>query len=129
MVNNLAAMLETQETPGREDPLEEGLAPHSSVLAWRAPWTEEPGGLQSMGLHRVRHHRATEHAYMQSRVGSSRKSLGNCTAGLGQDPGAEGSLPQSRLKTAGLFARLSLVQELRPKQRRVCHLRESQDLR
>ena len=33
---------------GREDPLEEGMAAHSSVLAWRIPWTEEPGGLQSM---------------------------------------------------------------------------------
>ena len=36
---------------GREDPLEEGMATHSSILAWKAPWTEEPGGLQSMGLH------------------------------------------------------------------------------
>ena len=35
---------------GREDPLEEGMATHSSILAWRIPWTEEPGGLQSMGL-------------------------------------------------------------------------------
>ena len=40
---------------GREDPLEEGMAAHSSTLAWRVPWTEEPGGLQSMGLHRIRH--------------------------------------------------------------------------
>ena len=38
-----------------EDPLEEGNATHSSILAWRAPWTKEPGGLQSMGSHRVRH--------------------------------------------------------------------------
>ena len=38
---------------GREDPLEEGMATHSSVLAWRIPWTEEPGGLQPMGLQRV----------------------------------------------------------------------------
>ena len=38
--------------PGREDPLEKGMATHSSVLAWRIPWTEEPGGLQSMGLQR-----------------------------------------------------------------------------
>ena len=35
---------------GREDPLQEGMATHSSILAWRIPWTEEPGGLQSMGL-------------------------------------------------------------------------------
>ena len=38
---------------GREDPLEEGMATHSSILAWRIPWAEEPGGLQSMGLQRV----------------------------------------------------------------------------
>ena len=41
--------------PGWEDPLEEGVATHSSILAWRIPWTEEPGGLQSMGSHTVRH--------------------------------------------------------------------------
>ena len=38
-----------------EDPLEEGMAIHSSILAWRIPWIEEPGGLQSTGSHRVRH--------------------------------------------------------------------------
>jgi len=40
---------------GQEEPLKEGMATHSSVLAWRIPWTEEPGGLQSMGLHKVGH--------------------------------------------------------------------------
>ena len=40
---------------GGEDPLEEGMVTHSSTLAWKIPWTEEPGGLQSMGLQRVRH--------------------------------------------------------------------------
>ena len=40
---------------GQEDPLEEGMATHTSILAWRIPWTEESGGLQSMGLQRVRH--------------------------------------------------------------------------
>ena len=40
---------------GREDPLEEGMATLSSILAWRIPWTEEPGGLQSMGSPRVGH--------------------------------------------------------------------------
>ena len=53
------AMQETQETRvrslGREDPLEESMATHSSILAWRIPWTEEPGGLQSMGSQRVRY--------------------------------------------------------------------------
>ena len=41
--------------PGLGRPLEEGMATHSSILAWRIPWTEEPGGLQSMGLPRVGH--------------------------------------------------------------------------
>ena len=54
-----SAMRELQETRvwslGQEDPLRKGMAPHSSILAWRIPWTEEPGGLLSMGSHRVRH--------------------------------------------------------------------------
>ena len=41
--------------PGSEDPLEKEMATHSSILAWRILWTEEPGGLQSMGSQRVRH--------------------------------------------------------------------------
>jgi len=50
MVKNLPAMWETWvQSLGCEDPLEEGIASHSSILAWRIPWTEEPGGLQSMG--------------------------------------------------------------------------------
>ena len=49
-VKNLPAMQETQiRSLGREDPLETGMATHSSILAWRIPWTEEHGGLQSMG--------------------------------------------------------------------------------
>ena len=52
-------MPETQEkrvrSLGREDPLEEEMATHSSILAWRIPWTEETGGLQSIGLQRIRH--------------------------------------------------------------------------
>ena len=56
---NLPAMQETQEawvrSLGQEDPLEEGMAVHFSILAWRIPWTEEPGGLQSTGSQRVRH--------------------------------------------------------------------------
>ena len=58
VVKNLPAMKEMQkmkiQSLGQEDPLEEGMATHSSVLAWRIPWTEEPGGLQSMGSQRVR---------------------------------------------------------------------------
>ena len=55
-VKNLPAMQETQvQSLGGEDPLEEGMATHSSILAWRILWTEEPGGLQSIGSQRVRH--------------------------------------------------------------------------
>ena len=56
MVKNLPVMLETQvQSLGWEDPLQKGMATHSSILAWRIPWTEEPGGLQSMGSQRVGH--------------------------------------------------------------------------
>ena len=53
-------MRETQvQSLGQEDPLEKEMATHSSILAWRIPWTEEPGGLQSMGSQRVGHDRVT----------------------------------------------------------------------
>ena len=59
VVKNPPAMQETWErwvrSLGQEDPLEEEMATHSSTLAWKIPWTEEAGGLQSMGLQRVRH--------------------------------------------------------------------------
>ena len=56
MVKHPPAMQETQvQSLGEEDPLEEGMVTHSSILAWRIPWTEKPGRLQSMGLKRVRH--------------------------------------------------------------------------
>ena len=58
-VKNMPAGQETQETQvrslGRKDSLEEYMATHSSILAWRMPWTEEPGGLQFTGLQRVGH--------------------------------------------------------------------------
>ena len=51
MVKNERAIWETwYQSLGWEDPLKEGMATHSSILAWRIPWTQEPGGLQSMGL-------------------------------------------------------------------------------
>ena len=59
MLKNLPVMQETQEmwvqSLGGEDPLEEGMATHSGILARRIPWTEEPSSLQSMGSRRVRH--------------------------------------------------------------------------
>ena len=62
-VKNLPAVWETWVwSLGWEDPLEEGMATHSSILAWRIPWTEEPGGLQSMGSQGVRHDWVTKHS-------------------------------------------------------------------
>ena len=59
MVKNPAAnagdLGDAGSIPGWDDPLEEGMATHSSILAWKIPWTEEPGRLQSMGLQRVGH--------------------------------------------------------------------------
>ena len=56
MVKCLPTMRETWvQSLGREDPLEKEMATHSSILAWRIPWTEQPGGLQSTGLQRVGH--------------------------------------------------------------------------
>ena len=61
MVKRLPVMRETWvRSLGRDDPLEKEMATHSSILAWKIPWTEEPGRLQSMGLQRVRHDWATE---------------------------------------------------------------------
>ena len=55
-VKRLSAMQETRvRSLGQEDPLEKEMAPHSSTIAWKIPWTEEPGRLQSMGSLRVRH--------------------------------------------------------------------------
>ena len=60
MVKNPPAMQETWvRSLGQEDSLEKRMATHSSILAWRIPWTEEPGGLQSMGLQRVRQVKST----------------------------------------------------------------------
>ena len=60
VVEDLPAMWETQvQSLGREDPLEKGMEIHSSILAWEIPWTEEPGGLQSLGSQRVKHNWAT----------------------------------------------------------------------
>ena len=59
-VKNLPAVQKTWvRSPDREDPLENGVATHSSVLAWEIPWTEKPGGLQAMGSPRIGHGWAT----------------------------------------------------------------------
>ena len=56
MVKNLPAIQEAWvQSPGQEDPLEKGVATQSSILAWRIPWIEKSGGVQSMGSHRIGH--------------------------------------------------------------------------
>ena len=69
MVKHLPAMWETRAgSLGWEDPLEKEMATHSSTLAWKIPWTKEPGGLQSMGLQRVRHDRATSLSFTEFKL-------------------------------------------------------------
>ena len=78
LVKNLPAVQETWVwSLGWEDPLEKEMATHSSTLAWRIPWTEEPGRPQSMGSQRVRHNCATMFMFMSTHV---RKSL--CSQGI-----------------------------------------------
>ena len=66
MVKDLPPVQTTQvPSLGREDPLEKEVATHSSIFAWKIPWTEEPGRLRSMGLQRVGHACGSEHASSQ----------------------------------------------------------------
>ena len=68
-VKRLSTMWETQvRSLGREDPLEKEMAIHSSTIAWKIPWTEEPGRLQSMGLQRVGHDLTSYRAYQGPRT-------------------------------------------------------------
>ena len=91
-VKNLPAMWETWvRFLGWEDPLEVGVATHSSILAWKSLWTEEPSGLQSMGSQRVGHNLATKHS--TANAGDTRElglSLGE------EDPLEEGMATHSR---------------------------------
>jgi len=65
MVKNLPAMQEMQVwSLGQEDPLDKGMATHSSILSWRIPWSKETGGLQSMGPQRVEHDWVTKHIWL-----------------------------------------------------------------
>ena len=63
-INNLPAIQETWvHSLGQDDPLEKGMATYSSIIAWRIPWTEEPGGLQSMGVTRSRTRLSGQHTH------------------------------------------------------------------
>ena len=69
LVKNLPEMWETWvRSLGWEDPLEKEMETHSSILAWRIPWMEEPGGLQSMGSQKVRHDRMTLLTYSLTHI-------------------------------------------------------------
>ena len=79
MVENPPAMQETQaQSLGQEDPLKKGMATHSSILAWRIQWTEEPGGLHSIRSQRVGHSLATNthtHTHTQTHDKNAPKKL------------------------------------------------------
>ena len=79
-VKNLLAVQETWvQSLDWEDPLEEGMATHSSILTWEIPWTEEPGGLQSVGSQRVGHNWATKRSTeLALQVLLIRKSSSTC---------------------------------------------------
>ena len=98
MVKNLLAIWETWfRSLGWEDTLEKGTATHSSILAWRIPWTEEPGGLQSIGSQRVRHEWATftftclhivssSQNFLRPRCSASQLPLGSLRWGWRKNP-------------------------------------------
>ena len=90
MVKHLPTMWETWvQSLGQEDPLEKEMATHSSVLAWRIPWTEEPGRLQSMGVSRFGHNLATKPpTSIRAFPGGSEGKVSACNVGdLGSIPG------------------------------------------
>ena len=80
MVKNVPAMQETQvQSMGQKDPLEkEGMATHSSTLSWRIPWTEEPGGVWSIGLQRVEHYWSTLHTCVDQRNRTENQDINPC---------------------------------------------------
>ena len=77
-VKNLSAMQETQvQSLGQQDPLEKEMATHPSILAWKVPWTEEPGGIQSMRSQRVGHNLETkqpQYSYRQNKSNEQQRS-------------------------------------------------------
>ena len=106
-VQTLPAMQETWvPSLGRKDPLEMGLATHSGIPAWRIPWTEEPGGLQSTGVHRVRHHRAT-FTFSHLPVGSAEPAPGTqgsrSRGPRSQSPGSRGRFTDWSVLSIAVF--------------------------
>ena len=88
MVKNQTTIQKTRaQSLGQEDPLEKGMATHSSILAWRIPWVEKPGRLQSMGSQRVGHNRATNTFFF-----ISEKHRGNLYSIEGVRQGSQGNI-------------------------------------
>ena len=102
LVKNLPAMQETQiRSLGGEDPLEKEMATRSSILAWKIPWTEEPGGLQSMGVTRVRYDLVNKPPPPRGHNSGRGKSLAQINGGLKQwclqgNPGNSGTVAALR---------------------------------
>ena len=106
LVKNPPAVQETWvQSLGWEDPLEKGMATHSSNLAWRISWTEEPGRLQSMGLQGFRVIEQQQSAYWGFPGGSDRKEFA-CNAG---DPGSIPGLGRSPREGNGYLLQYSCV--------------------
>ena len=100
-VKSLPATQETQvQSVGREDPLEKEMATHSSILGWRIPWMEEPGGLHTMGSQRVRHNWATSLSLSFTWSGYYR-ALNHFTSFPGGTSGKEPSCQCRRHKRRG----------------------------
>ena len=99
MVKNLLAMREIHvQSLGQEDPLEEGMATHSSVLAWRIPWTEEPGGLQSTRSRRVR---VTLRSVSRGGPGGGQAGGGGAGPGGSREAFWEGGAHKSMFESSG----------------------------
>ena len=95
MMKNLPAVQETRvQSMGQEDPLEKGMATHASILAWKIPWTEEPGGLQPMGFQRAGHDWVANtkpskqklHEFRTMSVSSDQAPTGNTVNNQGRIP-------------------------------------------
>ena len=129
VVKHLPTMQETQvQSLGQEDPLEREMATHSSILAWKTPWTEKPGGLQSMGSPRVRHDWATSlssHQQIPTKEWEWRNGLlavsvagGRLCGWLSQRSGREGCTVRPAWLLLTSSGQLSLPRHLKKKDRR-----------
>ena len=110
MVKNLPANEgEAGSIPGWEDPLEKEMATHSSILAWEIPWTEEPGGLQSVGLQWVGHDLVTEQTHHTDLVFLEARSLKWVSPGQNQGVGRAMLPPEAFGENPCLFQLLEVA--------------------